>query len=1210
MTEITCEIRNTIFIDSTEFYKVYDLKDNEEHLIPANQINGLIDLKNGNIYNFIKEQNRTNSKYFLSLVNPNYKIGYEYSFTVKEIINNETGSYFVLECPFNFNLSVRVLHGQTSLTTVKCKVMGYKRGLPVLRNIDLSNSEWEINKSIKFEVFGFGSISNNKGELINTVIIKTIDDVKIHVRANKWHTETKWHFKDLSCKIIGICRDGLPKLMIDDDRHPYYETGNIYNFKILKFSDRTTTLTQSHITVIELIDKYEDKYEVFALINQINTLKGGDIINCKIEKIGTQLNLKQVYVDPFFSSYEEIVNDKNKLENFDKYLNNSNDLNSKLYSQYISKSAFWVFTYCNNIIPKIKSDLANRKEYKGLLEINNLHTVIEEWIISSGILRAIFNEDERKATKRKIEHVLENNRAEKKIIRIITNYEINDFLYKQMEGIDLRELYYFVRYCDMDLVDEFIFLKIITNLTSETSFDTNELYYLRLILKSLSIAKYKNRLNVSIDYFILSASHSEINKKSISKYFTWSCVIIHFYEILNQNKQRNLQISQLYRLFSSLEGNYDDRKKLLFNSFFILSKPDVFYPFPILMNDNFIDLDIANLPANPNYTNFSLDVKSDYYRSTITDRNFLGFKINIDNVEGFLSFNNVVDADLKYNQLSYLGWESNVEIILNSTEFNYFIAKQLPINSDNYYSEKKIDIKIPDIGTIIFGTVKNLQNYGVFFSTEFGDGLLRINNISEYFVHQDNIPIYFKIGDKIPLYLLDNEDGKLELSFKHLIGTEFEDFYFDTMEFYEFDLENSAEDEKYSEDFMIEVEKGFVFEKYAILQNVITEKIKYLKFAKAFFSNTKNARSYLLNIYIEYFNSLLKLDEILSDYSVEKYEEFKKYIIQIKDKVQPKTLENYPESKNLLFFIEILNLFNSKEEKDLDTLFLFVKKPVNDNESLFKVVSKTVLSNNLIISESNYYNHKDLDSYTLKNLKRIRTYISQGVLSLEDTLEDKLSMELEQKRIYWKKMIEQDEGEKLEFKSTLLTPVPDLQKREIILALEKQLEKEQDIIASSAINNRIDEINGLTAQKRIIHSALKTISAFANTNGGTLLLGVSDDKKIYGLEQDYKSFKKENSRDEFGKRFDDIIKEYFGNSFSSTLLEKEFLKFPEGDILIITVKTSEEEIFILKDEDGKKQEDLYVRNLSSSEKLHGAELAKFIKKKYRQSFINNINIIE
>ena len=78
-----------------------------------------------------------------------------------------------------------------------------------------------------------------------------------------------------------------------------------------------------------------------------------------------------------------------------------------------------------------------------------------------------------------------------------------------------------------------------------------------------------------------------------------------------------------------------------------------------------------------------------------------------------------------------------------------------------------------------------------------------------------------------------------------------------------------------------------------------------------------------------------------------------------------------------------------------------------------------------------------------------------------------------------------------------------------------------------------------------------------------------------------------------------MIKEYFGDSFSSSLLEKEFLKFPEGDILIVNVKKSSEEIFILKDENGAKSECIYVRNLSSTNQLKGIELSKFLKNKFR-----------
>lgn len=88
---------------------------------------------------------------------------------------------------------------------------------------------------------------------------------------------------------------------------------------------------------------------------------------------------------------------------------------------------------------------------------------------------------------------------------------------------------------------------------------------------------------------------------------------------------------------------------------------------------------------------------------------------------------------------------------------------------------------------------------------------------------------------------------------------------------------------------------------------------------------------------------------------------------------------------------------------------------------------------------------------------------------------------------------------------------------------------------------------------------------------------------------------------EFGELFDQKVKEYFGESFSPTILEKEFLKFPEGDIYIIDVKPSIQEIHILKNEKGDPEETIYVRHTRSSEKLKGIELSKFIKTKYRDS---------
>ena len=309
-----------------------------------------------------------------------------------------------------------------------------------------------------------------------------------------------------------------------------------------------------------------------------------------------------------------------------------------------------------------------------------------------------------------------------------------------------------------------------------------------------------------------------------------------------------------------------------------------------------------------------------------------------------------------------------------------------------------------------------------------------------------------------------------------------------------------------------------------------------------------------------------------------------------------------------MFFIDILYYFNSRSEIDLPPLFKLVEKSIKENDILLKGIAKTVLSNNLILSEISVDELSSQNSYTLKNLKRIRDYIGNGVLSVKESIEDIREKEIKQKIQYWLKRINEDEGEKLEFTATFKTAIPNKNQQKIITSLKKQLKQADSKETEDKIAKRISDLetensNVKGIEKILIHSSLKTICAFANTKGGHLLIGVSDDKEIYGLESDYNSFGKEDqNRDGFGKYFDDNVKAYFGDSFSSTLLEKEFLNINDKDILIVTVKKSFDEIFIRKNAKGLNEESIYVRNLSSSNKLKGKELSRFIKSKFREQF--------
>jgi len=44
-------------------------------------------------------------------------------------------------------------------------------------------------------------------------------------------------------------------------------------------------------------------------------------------------------------------------------------------------------------------------------------------------------------------------------------------------------------------------------------------------------------------------------------------------------------------------------------------------------------------------------------------------------------------------------------------------------------------------------------------------------------------------------------------------------------------------------------------------------------------------------------------------------------------------------------------------------------------------------------------------------------------------------------------------------------------------------------------------------------SVIKTVAAFLNSDGGTLLIGVDDERNVVGLQGDYGLFKKADPRD-------------------------------------------------------------------------------------------------
>ncbi len=150
--------------------------------------------------------------------------------------------------------------------------------------------------------------------------------------------------------------------------------------------------------------------------------------------------------------------------------------------------------------------------------------------------------------------------------------------------------------------------------------------------------------------------------------------------------------------------------------------------------------------------------------------------------------------------------------------------------------------------------------------------------------------------------------------------------------------------------------------------------------------------------------------------------------------------------------------------------------------------------------------------------------------------------------------IKKGENEKLEFKSTLRT-----------------------------------NIHTCEFDRNVELSALKTISAFLNSEGGTLLIGVSDQGFITGIEKD--NFM---NNDKFNLHFTNLIKEHIGNEFLP-YLHSELVLIEGKNILKVDCMKSEKPVFLKYN----KSEEFYIRVGAASVQIIGSKLVNYIKNSFK-----------
>ncbi len=144
------------------------------------------------------------------------------------------------------------------------------------------------------------------------------------------------------------------------------------------------------------------------------------------------------------------------------------------------------------------------------------------------------------------------------------------------------------------------------------------------------------------------------------------------------------------------------------------------------------------------------------------------------------------------------------------------------------------------------------------------------------------------------------------------------------------------------------------------------------------------------------------------------------------------------------------------------------------------------------------------------------------------------------------------------------------------------------------------DVKNSKPEKFIERIIVKTVAALLNTAGGTLVIGVEDDGKVYGLAEDYK-LSGGKGRDSFENWLTQTLMKDFGKDVAALLSVAFFeLKPPEtdkpgsGDVCVVTVTASPKPRFLV--EDG--QERFYIRTGNATNPLKMSEFLDYCKQRW------------
>ena len=135
--------------------------------------------------------------------------------------------------------------------------------------------------------------------------------------------------------------------------------------------------------------------------------------------------------------------------------------------------------------------------------------------------------------------------------------------------------------------------------------------------------------------------------------------------------------------------------------------------------------------------------------------------------------------------------------------------------------------------------------------------------------------------------------------------------------------------------------------------------------------------------------------------------------------------------------------------------------------------------------------------------------------------------------------------------------------------------------------------------KKLEQVIVKTVAAFANAQGGSLLIGVDNDGQAVGLSRDYESLGEAGS-DRFEVHLRNVLNQQLGAAFVASKVQIQFHAVDDGDVCQVDITTAKEPVIVaMKDKNGQLVEKFYVRSGNSSQEFSMSEMSSYVKERFK-----------